>query len=87
MKLSVRVQPRASRNAVTGWQDGVLKVALCAPPVEGEANAALVEFLADAFGLKRRQVQVVSGAASRNKTVSLDGLEDAALMEKLSRWS
>ena len=85
--MSVRVQPRASRNAVTGWQDGVLKVALTAPPVEGEANAALVGFLAGALGLKRRQVQVVGGAASRNKTVSLDGLEMAALMEKLSQWS
>ena len=51
MELKVRVQPRASRNEVTGWRDGVLSVRLTAPPVEGAANRACRDFLADLLGV------------------------------------
>lgn len=77
MKLDVHVQPRASRNAVLGWKEGALKVALTAPPVEGAANAALVDLLAEAFGLKRRQISVVGGRQSRHKTIEISGVDDA----------
>ena len=79
MKIDVHVQPRASRNAVLGWKEGALKVALTAPPVEGAANAALVDFLAEALGLKRRQISVVAGLQSRHKTIELTGIDDATL--------
>ena len=69
MKIDVHVQPRASRNAVLGWKDGALRVALTAPPVEGAANAALIEVLADALGLKKREIAVVAGQASRRKII------------------
>jgi uncharacterized protein (TIGR00251 family) len=82
MKIAVHVQPRASRNAVLGWKEGALKVALTAPPVEGAANEALVLLLAEAFGLKRRQVGVVAGLQSRRKTVELSGI-DAATEAKI----
>ncbi len=72
MRIDVHVQPRASRNAVVGWKDGALKVALTAPPVDGAANAALLAFLADAWGLKKRQLRLAQGEASRHKVVEVD---------------
>ncbi|HEY7726091.1 MAG TPA: DUF167 domain-containing protein [Anaeromyxobacteraceae bacterium] len=69
--LEILVQPRASRTRVLGEHGGRLKVALAAPPVEGEANAALVEFLADALGVRKADVEVVRGAAGRRKTVRI----------------
>jgi len=77
MKIDIHVQPRASRNAVLGWKEGALKVALTAPPVEGAANAALVDYLAEAFGIKRRQISVVGGLQSRRKTIEISGVNDA----------
>ena len=87
MRLHVHVQPRASRNAVLGWQEGALKVALTAPPVEGAANAALVELLAEALGLKKRAITVTAGLASRHKTIEINAVNEAALQERLSAWT
>jgi uncharacterized protein (TIGR00251 family) len=80
VELSVLVQPRASRTRVVGEHDGLLKIQLAAPPVDGEANAALVEFLAKLLGVPRRQVTLTAGDASRRKRVSLQGV-DAAQVE------
>jgi uncharacterized protein (TIGR00251 family) len=74
--LRVRVQPRASRNEVTAWRDGVLHVRLTAPPVEGAANAACRDFLADLLGVKRAQVELVGGERSREKRFRVSGLTD-----------
>lgn len=87
MRIQVHVQPRASRNAVVGWKDGSLKVALTAPPVDGAANQALVELLAEALGLKKREIAVTAGLASRRKTVELTPADEAALKERLDRWT
>ena len=87
MRLHVHVQPRASRNAVLGWKKGALKVALTAPPVEGAANAALVELLAEALGLKKRAITVTAGLASRHKTIEINAVNEAALQERLSAWT
>jgi uncharacterized protein (TIGR00251 family) len=80
VELAVLVQPRASRTRVVGEHDGLLKIQLAAPPVEGEANAALVEFLGKLLGVPRRQVELVSGDASRRKRVTVRGV-DAARVE------
>ncbi|XXF75471.1 DUF167 domain-containing protein [Myxococcaceae bacterium GXIMD 01537] len=77
VELAILVQPRASRTRVVGEHDGQLKVQLAAPPVDGEANAALVEFLAKALGVPRRQVELVSGDASRRKRVVVRGIDAA----------
>ena len=71
--LELLVQPRASRTRVLGEHDGRLKVQLAAPPVDGEANAALVEFLAREVGLRRADVTLVHGLSGRRKTVRLAG--------------
>lgn len=77
VELSVQVQPRASRTKIVGEHGGLLKLQLAAPPVDGEANAALVEFLAGAVGVPKRQVRLVSGDTSRRKRVRIDGVEPA----------
>jgi hypothetical protein len=72
VRIDVRVQPRASRNEIAGVRNGVLRVRLTAPPVEGAANEGLIEFLADELGVARRQVRIVSGFGSRNKVIEVD---------------
>lgn len=80
VELSVLVQPRASRTKVVGEHDGRLKIALSAPPVDGEANAALIEFLSDALGTKKSAVELIEGDTSRRKRVRVTGVElDAVL--------
>jgi uncharacterized protein (TIGR00251 family) len=71
--LEVLVQPRASRTRVAGTHDGRLKVQLAAPPVDGEANAALVEFLAGALGVRKADVTIERGEAGRRKTLRVRG--------------
>jgi uncharacterized protein (TIGR00251 family) len=75
VRVAVRVQPRASRSELAGEHGGALKVRLQAPPVDGAANEALVEFLARALGVARRDVRIVSGQSSRSKVVEIDGIE------------
>ena len=79
IRISVRVQPRASRDELAGVINGALKVRLRAPPVEGAANDALIAFLADELGVARRHVRIVSGFGSRNKVVEVDALARPAL--------
>ena len=75
--LNLRIVPRAAKNAIQGEHGDALKIRLCAPPVDGAANSALVEFLSDAFSLPRARVQLLSGATSRNKRVLLAGVPAA----------
>lgn len=72
--LEVRVAPRASRAAIVGVHAGALKVALTAPPVDGAANAALIELLADELGVPKRAVEITRGERSKNKTVRVTGV-------------
>ncbi len=82
--LRVRVQPRASRDALSGEREGALVVRLTAPPVEGAANEALARFLGKALGVAPSAVRVVSGASGRNKVVSVGGVDAATVRERLS---
>ncbi len=70
--LRVRVQPGASRDEITGWEDDLLRIRLRARAVEGQANRGLVEFLAEALGLRPRQVTLVKGEHSREKLLEVD---------------
>jgi uncharacterized protein (TIGR00251 family) len=82
--LQVRVTPRANRDEITGWRDGVLQVRLRAPPVEGQANEALRRLLADKLGLRLADVEVVTGEKSRTKRVRLTGVSDEAMRAVLT---
>jgi uncharacterized protein (TIGR00251 family) len=73
--LAVRVVPRAGRAGVAGVRDDALLVRLGAAPVDGAANAELIETLAAAFDVARRQVTIVSGDRARRKRVRIDGLD------------
>lgn len=73
IRVSVHVQPRASRSEVVGTHGAALKVRLLAPPVDGAANEALVVLLAEKLGVSRRDVRIVQGATSRAKIVEIDG--------------
>jgi uncharacterized protein (TIGR00251 family) len=77
VEMDLLVQPRASRTAVAGEHGGRLKVALAAPPVEGEANGALVLFLAGALAVRRADVLLLRGEAGRRKTVRVVGRSSA----------
>ena len=81
--FAVKVQPRARRNAVTGSVGDALKLALTAPPVDGRANQALIEFLAELFEIPRASVTIASGETSRNKMVRITGISKLAIERKL----
>ncbi len=81
--LAVRVITRASRNEITGVPGGVLRVRLTAPPVEGAANAALIDFLAARLGVRRSQVTLVAGHATRQKLVRVVGLSAQEIERRL----
>jgi uncharacterized protein (TIGR00251 family) len=83
LTLRVRVQPRASRDALSGERGGALVVRLTAPPVEGAANEALARFLGKTLGVAPSAVRVVSGATGRNKIVSVAGLDATTARERL----
>jgi uncharacterized protein len=79
VRVSVHVQPRASRNEIVGVHGTALKVRLQAPPVDGAANDALVALFAERLGVPRRWVRVVTGATSRGKIVEIEGTTEAAV--------
>lgn len=72
--FAVRVQPRASRDEISGVLDGALKIRLCAPAVENRANEALVEFLAGILKTSKSAVRIRSGEQSRSKRVEVFGV-------------
>jgi uncharacterized protein (TIGR00251 family) len=74
VRFAVRVQPRAGRNAVGGEWQGALKVRLTAPPVEGQANEALSEYLAALLKIPKSAVRILSGERSRLKRLELRGV-------------
>jgi uncharacterized protein (TIGR00251 family) len=82
--FAVRVHPRARKNAITGIVGETLKLSLTAPPVEGKANQAVIEFFADLFAIPRSSVTITSGETSRNKMVRICGLTRAAVEQRLA---
>jgi uncharacterized protein (TIGR00251 family) len=84
ISFAVKVQPRARKNAITGTMGDALKLALTAPPVEGRANQAVIEFFAELFEIPRSSVTIASGETSRNKVVRIAGLGRAAVEQRLA---
>ncbi|WP_071873362.1 DUF167 family protein [Atopomonas hussainii] len=70
--LDCHLQPRASKDEFCGWHDGRMKIRLTAPPVDGQANALLIKFLAKQFGVSKSAVSLVSGQQSRQKRVRIE---------------
>jgi uncharacterized protein len=81
-QFALRVQPRASRNAIAGTiaaggfagaEGEAVKLAITAPPVDGKANAAVIEYLAELFGVAKSSIAIVAGETGRNKVIAVRG--------------
>lgn len=82
-RLSVKVSPKASRNAIAGWMGEQLKVSVTAAPEHGKANAAVEALLAEALHLPRGAVEVVAGHGAKSKQLVLSGISQAQLRARL----
>ncbi len=85
IRIEVKVQPRSSRNQIAGEQDGALKVKLTAPPVEGEANQALVDFLSHFLKLPRKNITLLRGETSRNKLIEIKAIAKEEFLLKIGQ--
>ncbi len=84
--ITVKVTPRAKKTEVAGlMDDGTIKIRVAAPPVEGAANEALIAFLAQTFGLPKAQIDIVAGAASERKLISLVGISPEQVNDAIRR--
>lgn len=81
--FAVKVVPRASREELAGVQDGALRIRLTAPPVEGAANRALVDFVARLLDLPKRDVDILAGHGSRRKVVAVRSLAPEEVAARL----
>ena len=82
-RLTLRVQPRATRNSIVGLHGQAIRIRLTAPPVDGEANEALVSFLAERLGVPAARVSLVRGHGSRDKVVEVMGLDPEDVARRL----
>lgn len=83
LRIRVRVKPRASKSRILSPREGMLEVAVAAPPVDGAANLELIRTLCAALGCSKSAIEIVSGPASRSKLVAIVGLSEAELIAKL----
>ena len=84
LTFDIQVIPHASRAEIVGMQDGVLKIKVTSPPVEGAANDACIKLLAKELGLKKSQMEISSGAKSRKKTVMIQDISKGMLQSKIN---
>ena len=83
-EIAIRVQPRASADAITGERDGRLLVRVTAPPLDGRANDAVCKLVARRAGVARSKVSVVRGERGRDKVIRVEGLGADELRARLS---
>lgn len=84
-RLALKVSPKASRDALTGWRGDTLKVSVTAAPERGKANVAVIRLMAGATGLPRSAISLLHGEASPDKTLLFDGIDDAELKALIER--
>ncbi|PLX71377.1 MAG: YggU family protein [Denitrovibrio sp.] len=82
MNISLYIQPGAKKSEISGFHDGKLKIRICAPPVEGAANEAVVKFIAKILGTSKSKIKIISGEKSRHKTLQID-MPECDIIEKL----
>ena len=82
--LAIRVIPGAKRNEIDGiLDDGTIRIRLTAPPVEGKANSALIDFLSKVLGVRRSDIEIIAGETSRNKLVTITDIDPHTVQERL----
>ena len=84
VSICVKAVPRAKRDEIVGWRDGMLRIRVAAPPQDGRANAALEALLAETLGLRKAAVRVAAGHASARKRVEIDGIDQPDLDRRLA---
>jgi hypothetical protein len=85
--ITVRVTPRARRTEVAEiLDDGTIRIRVTAPPVEGKANAALIQFLADALKIRKTRIEIVAGDRGLDKIVSITDLSAPEVQRRLQEW-
>ena len=82
--LNLKVTPNAAHSTITGYKDGALLVKIAAVPVKGKANRELVALLSRALGVNKSAISIIKGQKSRNKVVSVEGLNGKEIIERLS---
>ncbi len=85
ISFAVKVHPRAKKNAITGEVGDAIKLALTAPPVDGKANQACIEFFAKLLKVPRSSVTIASGESSRNKVIRVAGLSAEEIRKRLAK--
>lgn len=81
--IRLRVQPKASKNEVSGFWEGALRVRITAPPVDGAANQACIQLLSRLLGVAKGRLEIVQGHTGRNKVVRIVGLTGQEVRDKL----
>ena len=81
--IRIRVQPRASKNRIAGIMGDAYKVAVTSPPVDGAANSACVEFLAELLKIPKSRVEIISGHTGRTKLLKIYGMNSRDIKEKI----
>ena len=82
-RLALKVSPKASRNAITGWHGEQLEVSVTAPPDKGKANDAVIEVLADGLDLPKSAIALVRGHTSTQKLIEITGLAEGEVLRRL----
>jgi hypothetical protein len=82
--FAIKVHPRARKNAITGEVGDALKLSLTAPPIDGKANNACIDFFAKLLKLPRSSITIAAGQTSRNKVIRVAGLSAAEVRERLA---
>ena len=83
IRLSAIIQPRSSKNEVTGINNNALKIRLTSPPVDGAANKTCIRFFSKLLGVSPSEITIVQGFSSRNKTIEVIGLTEKQFLEIL----
>lgn len=86
LTFSIKVHPKARKNAITGVLGDALKLSLTAPPVDGKANDAVLRFFAELFSVPRSAVSIVNGETSRTKTICITGVPVEKVKDVLSHY-
>jgi len=81
--LKVRVQPKASRNQIDGFEDGTLRLRVTAPPVDGKANAGVIALMAKMLGVSKSRLEIVRGHGSRDKVISIETLTEQEVHRRI----
>ncbi len=85
--ITIQVQPNASQNKVTRFEQGVCYLKIAAPPIKGKANQELLKFLSDTLGISKSSLTIEKGMTSKRKLIAIRGLEQNEVMRRLEPQS